>query len=66
MAGRIAADETWEVKDGGMGGWGFVIGLLAVHVVYTSQIATRIFFNHQGHEGHKDEAMDLLPSLCSL
>ena len=51
--------EAW------VGGW-VVIGLLAVHVVYTSQIATRIFFNHQGHQGHKDEALDCLSSLCSL
>ena len=66
MAGRIGAGEKWEVKDGGSGGWGFGIGLLTVHVVYTSRKVTRAFFNHEGHEGHKDEALDLLPSLCSL
>ena len=42
MAGRIGAGEKWEVKDGGMGGW-VVIGLLAVHGVYTSGIVTRAF-----------------------
>ena len=65
MAGRIGVGEKWEVKDGVMGGWGFGIGSLTVHLVYTSQIATRTFFNHEGHEGHKDEALDCLSSLCS-
>ena len=65
MAGWIGVGEKWEVKDRGIGEWGFVIGLLIVRVVYISRNVTRAFFNHQGHEGHKDEALDWLPSLCS-
>ena len=48
MAGRIGGGEKWEVKDGGMGGWGFVIGLFIVRVVYISRNVTRAVFNHQG------------------
>ena len=54
------------VKNEDMGGWGFVIGLLIVRVVYSSRNVTRTFFNHEGHQGHKDEALDWLSSLCSF
>ena len=48
MVGRIGAGKTLEVKDGGMGGWEFVIGLRIVRVVYISRNVTRAFFNHEG------------------
>ena len=53
MAGRIGAGEKWEVKDRGMGGWGFVIGLLAVHGVDTSGIVTRAFLTTKGTKDTK-------------
>ena len=48
VAGRIGAGKKWEVINRGIGGWRFVIGLLAVHVIYASRIVTRIFLTTKG------------------
>ena len=66
MAGRIGAGEKWEVKDRGIGGLWVVMGFIdGSGELHFSKSYEGISFNHEGHQGHKDEESGSLLSLCS-